>query len=202
MTEQEKRIGSNMAYVNGVGILVNFAILALLIGPGSTGYDTTYGAITDLISLVASFAAACVVIIAGKLWDWENNFYFGLMTRIVFVIACVQMLTSVSGTATANAVFDTVFNADQAQAIAGNTQWFQFVAFGIYALTLLSVDSGKLPGWGRMAGYGFATLVLGVQLGSLFGLIPSGLFVPVFVLGGVILYPAFIISVGSAISKS
>ena len=65
MTEQEKRIGSNMAYVNGVGILVNFAILALLIGPGSTGYDATYGAITDLISLVASFAAACVVIIAG-----------------------------------------------------------------------------------------------------------------------------------------
>ena len=116
MTEQEKRIGSNMAYVNGVGILVNFAILALLIGPGSTGYDTTYGAITDLISLVASFAAACVVIIAGKLWDWENNFYFGLMTRIVFVIACVQMLTSVSGTATANAVFDTVAPGSAANA--------------------------------------------------------------------------------------
>ena len=98
--------------------------------------------------------------------------------------------------------FDTVFNADQAQAIAGNTQWFQFVAFGIYALTLLGVDSGKLPGWGRTAGYGFAILVLGAQLGSLFGLIPSGLFVPLFVVGGVILYPAFIISVGSAISKS
>ena len=48
MTEQEKRIGSNMAYVNGVGILVNFAILALLIGPGSTGYDATYGAIYRL----------------------------------------------------------------------------------------------------------------------------------------------------------
>ena len=84
------------------------------------------------------------------------------------MVCCVQML-NVSGTATANSVFDTVFNADQAQAIAGNTQWFQFVAFGIYALTLLGVDSGKLPGWGRTAGYGFAILVLGAQLGSLFG---------------------------------
>ena len=88
MTEQEKRIGSNMAYVNGVGILVNFAILALLIGPDSTGYDATYGAITDLLSLVASFAAACVVIIAGKLWDWESNFYFGLMKLCVGEFEC------------------------------------------------------------------------------------------------------------------
>ena len=103
---------------------------------------------------------------------------------------------SVSGTATANSVFDTVFNADQAQAIAGNTQWFQFVAFGIYALTLLGVDNGKLPGWGRTAGYGFAILVLGAQLGSLFGLIPSGLFVPLFVLvqvGAVAVAPVAIV---------
>ncbi len=81
MTEQEKRIGSNMAYVNGVGILVNFAILALLIGPGSTGYDPTYGAITDLISLVASFAVACVVIIAGFSFDHED---FALATSVSF----------------------------------------------------------------------------------------------------------------------
>ena len=39
MTEEEKRIGSNMAYVNGVAILVNFVIIALLIGPDSIGYD-------------------------------------------------------------------------------------------------------------------------------------------------------------------
>ena len=49
------------------------------------------------------------------------------MTRIVFVIACVQMLTSVSGTATANSVFDTVFNADQAQAIAETGDWLYHV---------------------------------------------------------------------------
>ena len=132
-----------------------------------------------------------------------KQFLLWFNDKKVFVIACVQMLyVLLYQTANANSVFDTDFNADQAQAIAGNTQWFQFVAFGIYALTLLGVDSGKLPGWGRTAGYGFAILVLGAQLGSLFGLIPSGLFVPLFVVGGVILYPAFIISVGSAISKS
>ena len=72
----------------------------------------------------------------------------------------------------------------------------------LYGLSLLSVDDGKLPGWGRSVGYGFVVLVLGAQLGSLFGLVPATLFVPIFVLGGVVLYPAFIISVGDTISKS
>ena len=146
MTGDEKRIGSNMAYLNGGAILVNFAIIALLIGPDSTGYNSTYGVFTDILQLVGGFSAACVVLVAGKLWDWENNFYFGLMSRVVFVVAVVQMLYGVAATATANSVFDTTFNADQVQAFGGATQWFQFVAFGLYGLSLLSVDDGKLPG--------------------------------------------------------
>ena len=55
MTEEEKRIGSNMAYVNGVAILVNFVIIALLIGPDSIGYDTTYGAILMYYNLLLDF---------------------------------------------------------------------------------------------------------------------------------------------------
>ena len=202
MTEDEKRIGTRMAYVNGIAILANFAIIALLIGPDAVGYDTTYGAMTDILQFVAGFSAACVVLVAGKVWDWENNFYFGLMSRIVFVVACIQMLYGVAATATANSVFDSTFNASEVQAMGGATTWFQFVAFGLYGLSLLSVDDGKLPGWGRSVGYGFVVLVLGVQLGSLFGLVPATLFVPIFVLGGVVLYPAFIISVGYTISKS
>ena len=49
MTEEEKRIGSNMAYLNGGAILVNFIIIALLIGPGTTGYNETYGVFTDCL---------------------------------------------------------------------------------------------------------------------------------------------------------
>ena len=116
--------------------------------------------------------------------------------------SCCANALRCSATATANSVFDTTFNADQVQAFGGATQWFQFVAFGLYGLSLLSVDDGKLPGWGKNAGYGFVVLVLGVQVASLFGLVPATLFVPVFVLGGVVLYPAFIISIGSTISKS
>jgi len=50
MTGDEKRIGSNMAYLNGGAILVNFAIIALLIGPDSTGYNSTYGVFTDIFN--------------------------------------------------------------------------------------------------------------------------------------------------------
>ena len=69
MTGDEKRIGSNMAYLNGGAILVNFAIIALLIGPDSTGYNSTYGVLTDILQLVGGFSAACVILVAGKLWD-------------------------------------------------------------------------------------------------------------------------------------
>ena len=58
MTEDEKRIGTNMAYVNGIAILANFVIIALLIGPDAVGYDTTYGAMTDILQFVAGFSAA------------------------------------------------------------------------------------------------------------------------------------------------
>ena len=62
MTEEEKRIGSNMAYLNGGAILVNFIIIALLIGPGTTGYNETYGVFTDILQLVAGFSAACLAV--------------------------------------------------------------------------------------------------------------------------------------------
>ena len=49
-----------------------------------------------------------------------------------------------------------------------------------------------------MSGQGAAYLVIAVQLGSLFGLVPAAAFVPVFIVGGVILFPIFVLGISVA----
>ena len=52
-----------------------------------------------------------------------------------------------------------------------------------------------------MIGTVFAGIIIPVQVATLFGLVPASIFPPLFVLGGVILYPLFIIGVGDAIGN-
>ena len=47
----------------------------------------------------------------------------------------------------------------------------------------------------------FAAIIIPAQALTLFGLIPAPAFAGLFVLGGVVLYPLFIIGVGDAIGK-
>ncbi len=69
-------------------------------------------------------------------------------------------------------------------------------------LCVLSVNDGQLPTYGVYAGWGGATLILVFSIGSIFGLLPDGAFILIAVLGGVILFPAFIFSFSSAFSKA
>jgi hypothetical protein len=47
-----------------------------------------------------------------------------------------------------------------------------------------------------------AYLVIGVSLGNLFGLVPTGAAVPIFILGGVILFPVFIFGLSVAFNTT
>ena len=49
-----------------------------------------------------------------------------------------------------------------------------------------------------MSGQGAAYLVIAVQFGSLFGLVPAAAFVPVFIIGGVVLFPVFVFGISIA----
>ena len=74
-----------------------------------------------------------------------------------------------------------------------------FILYGIWALCLISADENKLvPSWARMSGQGAAYLVIAVQFGSLFGLVPAVAFVPVFIIGGVVLFPIFVFGISVA----
>ena len=67
----------------------------------------------------------------------------------------------------------------------------------------MSADENRMvPSWGKLSGQAAAYLVIGANIGTLFGLIPQGAAVPIFLLGGVILFPVFTFGIGVAFSSS
>ena len=202
LTAKEAQLGSLMARIAALGTIVFFAIQALLIGPAQVGYSVQYGAIADIVGFVQGFGILFTISLTQKLFG-DNNPYFRIVSAILFVAAVIQLTGSLSSTGNANSVFESVLSTDQVNSVANVGQLVTFILFGIWALCLISADENNLvPSWGRISGQGAAYLVIAVQIGSLFGLIPLSAFVPVFILGGVILFPVFVFGISVAFSSS
>ena len=202
LTTKEAQLGSLMARIAAIGTIVQFAVFALLIGPDQVGYSEQYGGIVNIVGFVQSFALLFTISLTQKLFG-DNNPYFRIVSAITFVAAVVQLTGSLAPTANANNVFETVLNANQVSEIANVGQLATFILFGIWALCLLSADENNLvPSWGKISGQAAAYLVIAVSIGNLFGLVPQGAAVPIFILGGVILFPVFTFGIGVAFSSS
>ena len=202
LTAKEAQLGTLMARIAALGTIVIFAVQALLIGPDQVGYSEQYGAIVDIVSFIQSFGILFTISLTQKLFG-DNNPYFRIVSAILFVAAVTQLTGSLSSTGNANSVFESVLSTDQVNSVANVGQLVTFILFGIWALCLISADENNLvPSWGRISGQGAAYLVIAVQIGSLFGLIPLSAFVPVFILGGVILFPVFVYGISVAFSSS
>ena len=202
LTAKEAQLGTLMARIAALGTIVIFAVQALLIGPDQVGYSEQYGAIVDIVSFIQSFGILFTISLTQKLFG-DNNPYFRIVSAILFVAAVIQLTGSLSSTGNANSVFESVLSTDQVNSVANVGQLVTFILFGIWALCLISADENNLvPSWGRISGQGAAYLVIAVQIGNLFGLVPAGAFVPVFILGGVILFPVFVYGISVAFSSS
>jgi hypothetical protein len=202
LTAKEAQLGTLMARIAALGTIVIFAVQALLIGPDQVGYSEQYGAIVDIVSFIQSFGILFTISLTQKLFG-DNNPYFRIVSAILFVAGIIQLTGSLSSTGNANSVFESVLSTDQVNSVANVGQLVTFILFGIWALCLISADENNLvPSWGRISGQGAAYLVIAVQIGSLFGLIPLSAFVPVFILGGVILFPVFVFGISVAFSSS
>ena len=202
LTAKEAQLGTLMARIAALGTIVIFAVQALLIGPDQVGYSEQYGAIVDIVSFIQSFGILFTISLTQKLFG-DNNPYFRIVSAILFVAAVIQLTGSLSSTGNANSVFESVLSTDQVNSVANVGQLVTFILFGIWALCLISADENSLvPSWGRISGQGAAYLVIAVQIGSLFGLIPLSAFVAVFILGGVILFPVFVFGISVAFSSS
>ena len=202
LTTKEAQLGSLMARIAALGTIVSFAIIALLVGPDQVGYNEQYGGILNISGFIQSFALLFTISLTQKLFG-DNNPYFRIVSAITFVAAVVQLTGSLAPTANANNVFETVLNPNQVSEIANVGQLGTFILFGIWALCLLSADENSLvPSWGKISGQAAAYLVIGVSLGNLFGLVPTGAAVPIFILGGVILFPVFIFGISVAFNTT
>ena len=202
LTTKEAQLGSLMARIAALGTVVIFAVQALLIGPDQVGYSEQYGAIVDIVSFIQSFGILFTISLTQKLFG-DNNPYFRIVSAILFVAAVIQLTGSLSSTGNANSVFESVLSTDQVNSVANVGQLVTFILFGIWALCLISADENNLvPSWGRLSGQGAAYLVILVQIGALFGLVPINAFVPVFILGGVILFPIFVYGISVAFNST
>ena len=202
LTAKEAQLGTLMARIAALGTIVIFAVQALLIGPDQLGYSEQYGAIVDIVSFIQSFGILFTISLTQKLFG-DNNPYFRIVSAILFVAAVIQLTGSLSSTGNANSVFESVLSTDQVNSVANVGQLVTFILFGIWALCLISADENSLvPSWGRISGQGAAYLVIAVQIGNLFGLVPVSAFVPVFILGGVILFPVFVYGISVAFNST
>ena len=114
------------------------------------------------------------------------------------------MLFALGSVFTYNSVFETVLDADSIGAVSGSLTNTIFFIYGLYIYLLVRTDKRRDNLMSRRtqnAGTVFSAIVIPVQALTLFGVIPAAVFAPLFVLGGVILYPLFIIGVGDVIGN-
>ena len=190
--------------VIAVGVLANFVILALVLGPDSVGFDSTYGPITAILNFVIAFLTTGVLLGIYVVFDVKQTFDLSHMHNILFVSVTVQMLFSLGAVFNYYSVFDTVLDTDTVSAISGSFTGTIFFLYGMYVYLLVRTDKRRdnlLSKRTQTVGTIFAAIIIPVQALTLFGLIPDFVFGPLFILGGVILYPLFIIGVGDAIGN-
>ena len=190
--------------VIAVCVLANFVILAVLLGPDSVGFDPTYGPITAILNFVIAFLTTGVLLGIYIVFDVKQTFDLSHMHNILFVSVTVQMLFSLGAVFNYYSVFDTVLDTDTVGAISGSFTNTVFFLYGMYAYLLVRTDKRRgnlLSKRTQTVGTIFAAIIIPVQALTLFGIIPAAAFAGLFVLGGVILYPLFIIGVGDAIGN-
>ena len=190
--------------VIAVCVLANFVILALLLGPDSVGFDPTYGPITAILNFVIAFLTTGVLLGIYIVFDVKQTFDLSHMHNILFVSVTVQMLFSLGAVFNYYSVFDTVLDTDTVGAISGSFTNTIFFLYGMYAYLLVRTDKRRgnlLSKCTQTVGTIFAAIIIPVQALTLFGIIPAAAFAGLFVLGGVILYPLFILGIGDAIGN-
>ena len=190
--------------VIAVAVLSNFVIIALVIGPDTVGFDPTWGTVTSILNFVIAFLTTGVLLGIWVVFDVKQTFDLNHMHNILFVAVTVQMLLALGAVFNSNSVFDTVLDADTISEISGSITNTIFFLYGMYVFLLVRTDKrrgNQLSSRTQLIGYIFAGIIMPVQALTLFGLVPAAVFAPLFILGGVILYPLFMIGVGDAIGN-
>ena len=190
--------------VIAVAVLSNFVIIAVVIGPDTVGFDPTWGTVTSILNFVIAFLTTGVLLGIWVVFDVKQTFDLNHMHNVLFVAVTVQMLLALGAVFNSNSLLDSILNADTISEISGSITNTIFFLYGMYVFLLVRTDKrrgNQLSSRTQLIGNIFAGIIMPVQILTLFGLIPAAIFAPLFILGGVILYPLFMIGVGDAIGN-
>ena len=201
LSDTEKRIGSLMARISAACIFLSFGVQVALGDPGSPGYDSGTGGIVAILNYAQAFSFLFVLAFSLKLFNAQEKPYFRVVIQAFFAVIAINMVNSFNATGYSNND-GTLFTPDQIQILQNINAWGWNILAAIAVLCVLSANNGELPTYGVYAGWGGSILILVFSFGSIFGLLPQGAFIVIALLGGVVLFPAFIFSFSSAFSKA
>ena len=203
LTAKDAKNSQNASYVIAGTVVINFMILVLVLGPEATGFDPTWWPVSSLLNFFNAWFTLFFLGSIGVVFKVRKSGELYILNRIVWTLTVINLAYTLTALFQANSVFETLLDADIISEISGLPTNALFLVFGIWALRLIALDQQNLiQGWVKVAGQGFGYLVIVAQVGSMFGLIPAVAFGPLFILGGVVLFPAFIIGLGQIIGSS
>lgn len=130
--------------VVAVAVLINFVIIALLVGPDAVGFDPTYGPITGILNFVIAFCTSGVLMGIYVVFDVKKTFDLAHMHNVLFVAVCAQMLFALGAVFNYNSVFETVLDTDTIWAVSGSFNNTVFILYGLYAYLLVTRDHNNL----------------------------------------------------------
>ena len=203
ISKEEARLGTLMANLFVVLLLVNFGIQIFVLGPDQVGYNQTWGPLLSATGFAVGFAFLFVIFLGTKLFGGEDNPYVNITGSIAFVAQAVNTIPAFAGVAQENDTNAFLTTNQVLDATSGvNSGWG--IMIGIFGLVVIRSTLSKelIPKYGILAGYGGATLILVSTLGFAYGVLPDALGIVVSVLGGLLLYPLFIFSLGKAFTNS
>ena len=202
ITSAEAQLGKNMAILAAITTVVSFFIGAILIGPGFSGFHPQWSPINNIVGFFQGIGHVFTIGLCMKLFGADDKPNLRIISSIVFIGATMQLVYSLAPTANSNSVFDPTLSASQVSAIAGTGNFVIFILYALWALTVVSSDGESLlPSWASMSARGAAFLIIVAQALSLFGLIPATLWAPIFILGGVVLWPIFVFGLSNAFGQ-
>jgi len=203
ISKEEARIGTIMSNLFVALILINFGIQVFVLGPDQVGYDPTWGPALSISGFALGFSLLFVFYITTKLFGGPENPYVTITGSIAFVAQVVQTIGSF-GQVNAYNNDDAFLSANEIGNAIGGVSSAWGVTIGIFGLVALRTARSVelIPSYGRFAGYGGATLILVSTLGFALGVLPDTLGIAVSALGGLLLYPMFIFSLGKAFTNS
>ena len=204
ISSAEARLGRSMSILVAITAVLGLVVGAVLIGPDATGYSEQWGLLNGVVNFAANFSQVAMVIFAIKLFNIEEKPLLKLLSYITIVGVSISLIMSISPAAhAAGGWTGDSFSPTQVGDMEGAVTYGTWFVFPIWVLLVSLGERGGnlLPSWGSWAGIGASVLILVVNLGFLFSILPESITIPVWVIAGVILYPTFALGVSRAFAS-